>query len=410
MYDTGFIKTAGGAQLRVENVQMYGQFALHLGQVVSGTIATGEAASCSVDYVRRGPIAANHTMTHVLNFALRKVLASDGSVSIDQKGSFQDEFKSRFDFSWNGQVTTEQLAEVEKLCIERIEKEVPVEAYVAPLADAEKIQALRAVFGEKYPDPVRVVAVSNHTIPEMLANPQDASWNEYAIEFCGGTHLKNTKEAEAFCLLSEEGIAKGIRRIVFVTQADAKTAIETALAFEAKLTKAESIDGEGLEGEVKLLSQELSSLTVSAVNRKSFQETIEGLAKKVIAYKKQKIAGMTDEIIDKMVTAAEATEGNKVVFRFDFGADSKVLKSLTTAYGKKVKDKAVLLVSADDDADKLLVAAFSPKGVKDVDCKAWVAAATEGTGAKGGGKKDSAQFQVPGVSHADAILAKAKTC
>ena len=81
------------------------------------------------------------------------------------------------------------------------------------------------MFGEKYPDPVRVVAVAPSKVPEILSNPQDAMWNEYSVEFCGGTHLSNTKEAEAFALLSEEGIAKGIRRIVFVTQEDAKKAM-----------------------------------------------------------------------------------------------------------------------------------------------------------------------------------------
>lgn len=408
VYDTGVIMSSNGAQLHVNNVQMYGQFVLHLGKVVDGTFTVGDQVTCSVDYVRRGPIAANHTMTHVLNYALRKVLASDGSVDIDQKGSFQDETKSRFDFSWNGQVTTEQLAAIEQLCIDRIEKAVPVESYVAPLAAAQEINALRAVFGEKYPDPVRVVAVSDHAIPEMLANPQDATWNEYAIEFCGGTHLTNTKEAEAFCLLTEEGTAKGIRRITFVTQADAKKAIALADEFERKLEEAKKLEGEILEAQVKLFSQELLNLTVSAVKKAQFNDELSTLTKQVLTWKKQRIAGMTDEIVDQMVTAAGATEGDKVVFRFDFGADNKVVKALTTAYGKQVKDKALLLVSADTDTDKLLVAAFAPKECKDVDCKAWVAAATQGTGAKGGGKKDAAQFTVIGASHADTVLEQAK--
>ena len=407
VYDTGVITATSGAVMRVDNVYLYGQFVLHLGEVVSGSFKTGDSVACSVDYVRRAPIAANHTMTHVLNYALRKVLAEDGSVTIDQKGSFQDEFKSRFDFSWNGQLSTAQLTQVEKLCIERIEKEVPVESYVAPLAAAEKIGSLRAVFGESYPDPVRVVAVANHTIPEMLANPQDATWNEYAVEFCGGTHLTNTKEAEAFVLLSEEGIAKGIRRIVFVTKDDAKKAIATAEEFSARLEVTKSTDIEKLEEEVKELTKVLSDLTVSALKKVEFRDAIADLSKKVIAYKKEKMAGMTDEIVGQMVALAESTEGNKIVFRFDFGTDGKVLKTLTTAYGKKVKDKAILLVSADTDADKLLVGAFAPKGVKDVDCKAWVAAATEGTGGKGGGKKDLAQFQVPGVDKAEEIMEKA---
>jgi alanyl-tRNA synthetase len=407
IYDTGVIKTSSGAEVRVDNVQVYGQFVLHLGEVVSGVLKVGNGVACSVDYVRRSPIASNHTMTHVLNCALRQVLASDSSVTIDQKGSFQDEFKSRFDFSWNGQLTPEQLTEVERLCVERIEKEVPVESFVAALADAEKISALRAVFGEKYPDPVRVVAVSNHSIPEMLANPQDATWNEYSIEFCGGTHLTNTNEAETFCLLSEEGIAKGIRRIIFVTQKDARKAIQTGSDFAAKLEKAKALEGEALDTEVKSLGQELPSLTISAVQKINFRESLAALGKKVAAYRKQKIAGMTDEIAAQMVAAAEATTGNKVVFRFDFGSDNKVVKKLTTAYGKQVKDKAILLMSADEDAGKLLIVGFAPKGV-DVDCKAWVAAATEGTGGKGGGKKDSAQFQVAGIGHAESIMTKAK--
>jgi alanyl-tRNA synthetase len=368
-------------------------------------------------------------MTHVLNFALRKILLASTTdepssvTTIDQKGSFQDEYKSRFDFSWNGPITTQQLAQIEQLCVERIEKQVPVESYVAPLAAAEQINSLRAVFGEKYPDPVRVVAVSNHPIPEMLANPQDATWNEYAVEFCGGTHLTNTKEAEAFALLSEEGIAKGIRRIVFVTKDDAKKALGAAQDFESKLEQARAMtmDNTGgddnnnnnvelLESQVKSLAQEITELTLPAVKKVEFRDAIADLTKQVMAYKKQKIANMADEAVAQMVKLAESmTDANKIVFRFDFGTDGKVFKSLTTTYGKKVKDKALLLVSADTDADKLLVGAFAPKGMKDsIDCKAWVAAATEGMDAKGGGKKDMAQFQVVGVSNADAVMAKAK--
>jgi alanyl-tRNA synthetase len=80
---------------------------------------------------------------------------------------------------------------------------------------------------------VRVAAISDHGIPEMLANSQDSQWNEYSVEFCGGTHLSNTKEAQAFVLLSEEGIAKGIRRITAVTMSDAKNALKMAIFFEA---------------------------------------------------------------------------------------------------------------------------------------------------------------------------------
>jgi alanyl-tRNA synthetase len=413
IYDTGFLKTAT-ATVKVINVQIYGQFVLHLGEVTEGSLTVGDAITCSVDYKRRSPIASNHTMTHVLNYALREVLvnrpALEGKTSttgVDQKGSLVDDVKSRFDFSWNGQLSPKELEDVEKLCIEHIEKEVPVDTFVAPLADAEKISALRAVFGEKYPDPVRVVAVSKSNITDMLANPQDPAWKEYSVEFCGGTHLTNTKEAEAFALLSEEGVAKGIRRIVFVTQEDAKQAIALAQEFQGKLADCAKLEADELEARVRVLTAELDTVKCSAVRKIEFRSTISTLTKKVLAFKKQRLAGMTDEIKAKVIAAGEATEGNKIVFRFDFGVDGKLAKNVTQAFGKKIKDKALMLISADVDSDRFLIMAVGAKGL-DVDCHAWATAATAGTEGKGGGKKDSAQFTVPGVSNIESVIAKAK--
>jgi alanyl-tRNA synthetase len=416
VYDTGFIETVNGScKVRVDNVQLYGQFVLHVGEVVEGTLNLGDTVSCKVDYVRRAPIASNHTMTHVLNYALRKVLLGADSTStttvttIDQKGSFQDEFKSRFDFSWNGPLTREQLEQVEQICKDCIVRAMPVDSFVAPLEDAQRISSLRAVFGEKYPDPVRVVAVANHGVAQMLSNPQDATWYDYSVEFCGGTHLTNTKEAEHFVLLSEEGIAKGIRRIIFITMADAKAAIEKAQAFESSLAAAKAMgESEELEQTLKGLTVELNGLSISAVEKVKFRDVLTDLTKKVISYKKTKVAGMTNEIAEKAIAAAAESATSKVVFRFDFGVDGKLAKAVTTAFSKKVKDKALLLVSIDTDADKIMVVACCPKNLKDIDCKAWVTAATQGTEGQGGGKQDQAQFQVPGVGNVDAILQQAR--
>jgi len=410
------VKVGDGCTFRITNVQLYGSFVLHLGEVVDGALSVGDSVLCSVDYVRRHPITSNHTMTHVLNHALREVLVTrptaegnaPSGVNVDQKGSLVDEFKSRFDFSWNSQLTSQQLADVESLCREQIKKEIPVEAYVAPLVDAEKISALRAVFGEKYPDPVRVVAVSPSPISDILANPQDNMWNEYSVEFCGGTHLKNTKEADAFCLLSEEGIAKGIRRIVFVTCDDAKKATAAAEGFETKLEATSKLEGgDELEALVKTLTIECDALIVSTVKKIAFRESIAGFLKKVMAWKKERMAGMTDEIKAKAIEVGEATEGNKVIFRYDFGLNAKLGKNVGTAFTKKIKDKAIMIISADTEANRFLVLAMAAKGL-DVDCKAWCMAVTEGTNGKGGGKKDSAQFTVPDVSLVDSVMEKAK--
>jgi alanyl-tRNA synthetase len=412
-YDIGELKTAN-ATIKVTNVQLYGSFVLHLGEVTSGTVSVGDSITCFVDFVRRAPIASNHTMTHVLNYALKEVLvnrpAKEGkevTSDVDQKGSLVDEFKSRFDFSWNRQLTPEELKAVEQICVERIEKAVPVDAYVAPLADAQKISALRAVFGEKYPDPVRVVAVAPSGVPAILENPEDAMWKEYSIEFCGGTHLTNTKEAENFVLLNEEGIAKGIRRITFVTQGGAKKAMDTATEFQKKVDAAAAIPDEDLEPLSKALGVELEGLEMSTFAKVDLRASINKLIKRVIAFKKQKLAGMSDEVQAKAIEAGEAWEGTKVVFRYDFGVDGTLSKKVTQAFIKKFKDKAIMLVSADGDSDRFMVMAAAPKDV-DVDCLAWIKAACEGTDGKGGGKKDAAQFTVPGVGSVESVIEKAK--
>jgi alanyl-tRNA synthetase len=413
-FDIGSIKTSSGATIQINNTQIYGSFVLHLGEVTEGTVTVGDTATSCVDYVRRAPIAANHTMTHVLNFALKDVLVTKSTedqhgVTVDQKGSLVDENKLRFDFSWNGPLTAEQLAAVEQICVDQISSAIPVDNFVAPLDAAQKISSLRAVFGEVYPDPVRVVAVSPTPITSILENPQDGQWNSYSVEFCGGTHLKNTSEAEGFVLLSEEGIAKGVRRITGVTMKDAAIATAAAIEFEAKVTEAGKLDGLELEAQVKLLTVELESLSISAAKKMQLRETIGAFGKQVVAWKKKHAAEQTSKICDQVVEAAGSTEGNKVVIRCDFGLDGKVAKAVTTAYGKKIKDKALFLVSADESEDSFLVIAFAPKGMTDVDCKAWVTAATEGTGGKGGGKKDSAQSRVPGVGSIDGVLEKARS-
>lgn len=413
-YDIGSIKTSSGASIQINNTQIYGSFVLHLGVVTEGAVTVGDAATCCVDYVRRAPIAANHTMTHILNFALKDVLVTKSTedqhgVTVDQKGSLVDENKLRFDFSWNGPLTAEQLAAVEQICVGQIASAIPVDNFVAPLETAQKISSLRAVFGEVYPDPVRVVAVSPTPITSILENPQDGQWNSYSVEFCGGTHLKNTSEAEGFVLLSEEGIAKGVRRITGVTMKDAAIATAAAAEFEAKVTEAGKLVGLELEAQVKLLTVELEGLSISAAKKMQLRETIGAFGKQVVAWKKKHAAEQTSKVCDQVVEAASSTEGNKVVVRCDFGLDGKVAKAVTTAYGKKVKDKALFLVSADESADSFLVIAFAPKGMKDFDCKAWVNAATEGTGGKGGGKKDSAQSRVSGVGSIDGVLVKARS-
>ncbi|MBI4718205.1 MAG: alanine--tRNA ligase [Planctomycetes bacterium] len=204
----------------------------------------------------RVPTMQNHTATHILNWALREVLEIHGSGKVDQKGSLVDPEKTRFDFSHNASLTEEEIARIEDLCAERIRAGLPVyaamreEDFVDQKA-ARQINTLRAVFGEKYPDKVRVVSIGVPITEEdarqaaalksaraeargsgeaveldwLLKSPADPKWMQYSVEFCGGTHVKNTAEIEAFTLISEEGVAKGVRRVVGISGDAAKRAL-----------------------------------------------------------------------------------------------------------------------------------------------------------------------------------------
>ena len=162
-----------------------------------------------VDYARRRLIMPNHTMTHVLNFGLREVLGD----TVDQKGSLVNSEYTRFDFSNNTSVSPEQIGKVEDIVKGVIAKGLPVYAKEVAKDDAMPIEGLRAVFGEDYPDPVRVVSVGI-PVEDLIADPSKAGNKDVSIEFCGGTHLKNTADAKSFAIVSEEGVSKGVRRMV----------------------------------------------------------------------------------------------------------------------------------------------------------------------------------------------------
>ena len=132
--------------------------------------------------LRRWPIRNNHTGTHILNFALREVLGDH----IDQKGSLVAPNRLRFDFSHNKGISVEELTKIENISNEWIKKAAPVYAKEMSLAEAQKIPGLRAVFGEAYPDPVRVVSIG-YPLEEISKNIEDARWRSTSIEFCGGT-------------------------------------------------------------------------------------------------------------------------------------------------------------------------------------------------------------------------------
>lgn len=209
-YDTGTITIDGKAEFEVEDVQVFNGYVLHIGQLKEGQLSLEDEVVCTYDEVslgkicwvvhvesrslrtllryfvnqqlRRWPIRNNHTGTHILNFALREVLGDH----IDQRGSLVAPSKLRFDFSHKGPITTDELEKIENICNQWVKKNVAVYSKELPLKLAHEIPGLRAVFGEAYPDPVRVVALE-FDIDEIANDIGNPKWRSTSVEFCGGT-------------------------------------------------------------------------------------------------------------------------------------------------------------------------------------------------------------------------------
>ena len=224
--DEGTIITTddGGVVFHVTATKPAGSCVLHFGELLSGRIAAGTLVLAEVDGHRMDTMR-NHSATHMLNWALRKVLRDD---NVQQAGSVVDSERLRFDFTWPRAVTPEQLAEVEKWVNWKILADQPITVEIIPLDVARKISGVRAVFGEKYPDPVRVVAMGTD---DVLG---DIDAENCSVEFCGGTHLSRTSQVGMFKILSEESVAKGVRRITAVTgQGAVKWAQRTDVALRS---------------------------------------------------------------------------------------------------------------------------------------------------------------------------------
>ncbi len=197
--DKGTFESASG-KVRIHDTQQRNDFHLHLGAVVSGSIGQGDSGTLCVDASHRLPTMRNHTATHLVHWALRRVLGK----SVEQKGSLVEAERLRFDFSFPTAVAPEQLQEVERLVNEQVLKNIEVSKEESSFDAAVKAGAM-ALFGEKYGDEVRVVKV--------LDQEPDRS----SVELCGGTHVTRTGDIGAFKITSESGIAAGVRRIEAVT-------------------------------------------------------------------------------------------------------------------------------------------------------------------------------------------------
>jgi alanyl-tRNA synthetase len=400
----------GSVVFDVEDVQVFGAYILHRGVVrrpeggaAPAALRVGDRVLCAVDFERRGHVAPNHTMTHVLNFALREVLG-DG---VEQRGSLVQVDKFRFDFSYGKSVTPDQLERVEKIVGEVIDKALPVYTRVVPLATAKAMHGLRAVFGEVYPDPVRVVTVGAD-VEAILREPESPSWRGYSLELCGGTHIANTSRAASFAIVEEGSIAKGIRRIIGVTREQATAASDLAAELTGEIAIGRALSGAALDAKIKDLTQRVNDAVISAHVKARFRDDLQDLSKKFLAESRAEAAKLADAGKAVALAALEKAkaEGRKSAScEVPINADGKVAQAVSKAVSDAFPDAAFAGVSTDGK-DKVLVFTVAGKAAiaAGVNAKDFVSAALAPADGKGGGRDDAAQGTAKDVGKVAAIL------
>ena len=273
--------------LHVQDVQNAKGYIVHLGETSETcSLRVGSQVVCAVDYNRRMKIARNHTGTHLLNWALRKVVGEQ----VDQAGSINTDEYLRFDFSAKKGLSDLQVAQVEECVQKKIEAAEIVDSKVVPLEETKKIAALRAVFGETYPDPVRVVAVGAK-VEDILASPNAPKWGDYSVELCGGTHVGNSSSLRKMVIISEEAKGKGIRRIVAYTD---EKALEASRAAEEYFKMIEDCK------DVKVLSEEIKNALIPTTVKKNLLALLLKKKMSLVEEEKKELLRQSEQIVAKL--------------------------------------------------------------------------------------------------------------
>ncbi len=359
--DHGVIK-ADGVEFVVSDVQKNkgGKF-LHTGKLVSGELKVGDSVCASIDTQRRNAICRAHSVTHLLDSALKKVLGDH----VHQAGSLVEPDRLRFDFTHFESVTAEQVAQVEEMVNDAIMKGIAVVTEVLPIEEAKKKGAI-AMFGEKYGETVRVVEMG-----------------DVSMEFCGGTHLDNTAKAGPFRIKSESSVASGVRRIEATT---GKMTMEVMADNQKLLVKA---------------AQFFKATPADLMSRLEQQAAELKEAKRIIEqYKAKESAGGADA----MLKAGKEIGGLKVVTTKLTEGDAGSLRKLGDVL--RDKDASVVAVMALINGEKLTLQAVCgkeavAKGIKAGDI---IKAIAPIVGGRGGGKPDSAMGGGSDISKADEAL------
>ena len=360
--DHGYL-TSGTANLKVNQVKKTPKgFYVHTCTLLDGTIRVGDTVTAAVDEQRRASICRNHTATHLMQKALREVLGEH----VHQAGSYQDDKITRFDFTHFHAVTPEELVEVEKRVNEKIFAALPVTIQNLPIEEAKKMGAM-ALFGEKYGKVVRVVDAGG-----------------WSVEFCGGTHVKNTAQIGCFKILSEASVAAGIRRIEATTGygvlnlLDDRTAelANTAVALKANNMKDVAARAQAVTAELKEANKQLE------------------IAK----------AKLASSQIDGLFQNAVEVDGVRIVTVYLNGTTPDTLRSMMDKLRDKEPNAVGALIGTDGSKTTLAVGVGKNALARGLKAGALVKQIAAIAGGNGGGKPDFAMAGIRDTSKIDDAL------
>ena len=346
--DKGVVTTANGEFLVEDTVKLPGGRIGHTGKVVKGNIKTGENAVLRVDAENRSDTCKNHSATHLLQKALQEVLGSH----VEQAGSYVDGERLRFDFSHTAAMTFEEIAKVEEIVNREIAASLPVKTEVMSLEDAKKTGAM-ALFGEKYGEKVRVV-----------------SMGDFSTELCGGTHVPNTAVISVFKILSESGVAAGVRRIEALT---GKGVIAYYKAMEEKLHAA----AKTLKTTPDALTEKCEHLMTELKELQSENESLKAKAAK--------------EALGDVMNKVTEVKGMKLLASSVDNVDMNGLRDLGDSLKNKLGEGVIVLLSNCDGKVNMIAMATDGAVSKGAHAGNLIKGIAALVGGGGGGRPNMAQ-------------------
>ena len=354
---------AGDVFFEVEDTKKQGQSHIHLGILRTGTFKVGDVVRASVDQKIRTDVARNHSATHLLHAALRKMLGDH----VVQKGSLVESNRLRFDFSHNESLTYEQLKEIEQLVNSKILENNETQIQVMPLEKA-KLSGAISLFGEKYEDTVRVLNIGG----------------EFSCELCGGTHVERSGDIGVFKIISESGIASGVRRIEAITGLEAFVWIEN---MEAKLQRM----AESLKSNVETVD---SKLNLQLEKTRKLEKELLQLRGKLASNAGLNLLEETT-VIDDISIVAKSIDT----------ADPKSLRDAVDQLKNKL-GTAVLILATVNESKVSLVAGVTDDTTNRIKAGDLVNFVAEQVGGRGGGRPDMAQAGGDDPKKLESALAK----